>query len=313
MNNLNYSATKTKFTNEDELLAHLGALEFSPEDRVGLVAGHFMLMYDDQADALVPMLYQDTANPRVAELSRKMAGDFPLRTFQLGVEIQQAYAARSIPSQLTLIVNDHIFQTPGWASQNLCSKQTAGELRHDYYRQKHPLPTAFFRTLQSKGLTSEVILDNHRAGRTPADILPKNTRLFSETALRNHFDQNTRLELRQLPIFSEVRENNGKSRLMFVGDNAIPAICLTEDGECGCSGELIEYFIRLAARKLNRLIFFVPDECQLPANAGIQAFLHTPEQYRGTVSSIHVVSGMGGMGESTLKNKPIYVTAHAIA
>lgn len=310
---MNYSATKQKFVSEEALLAHLIALPFSPADRVGVVAGHYMLMYDDQADALVPMIYQDTSNPRVDELSRKMAGNFPLRTFMLGLRIQQIYAARAIPTQVPLIVNDHVFQTAGWFSQNLCTKQSAGDLRHNYYRQRHPLPKSFFKALQSAGLTSEVLLSNNNAGRTPADTLPKNTRLFSEQALRNHFDQNTRMELRKLPIFSEVRDSGGKSKLMFVGDNAESAICLTENGDCGCSGELIEFFIRIANRKLTSLIFFVPDECQLPASAGIQAFLHLPEQYRDMISSICLVCGMGGVGgEAAMRDRPICLTTFSM-
>lgn len=311
---MNYSATKQKFVSEEALLAHLSALPFLSSDRVGIVAGHYMLMYDDQADALVPMIYQDTSNPRVYDFSRKMAGTFPLRTFMLGLQIKKIYAARAIPTQVSLIVNDHIFQTAGWSSQNLCSKQSTGDLRHNYYRQRYPLPKSFFKVLQSAGLTSEVILDNNNSTRTPADILPKNTRLFSEQALRNHFDQRTRLELRKLPIFAEVREPGGKSTLMFVRDNASSSICLTENGDCGCSGELIEFFIRIAARKWTSLIFFVPDECQLPASAGIQAFLHLPEQYRDIIASIYLVSGMGGMGgEATMRDRPICLTTFSMS
>jgi hypothetical protein len=306
-----YSVKKHRFSSEGDLLSFLGGLHFAPGERVGIIAGHFMLMYDDQADCLVPMIYQDAANPKVKELSQKLAGEFPLRTFKLGVRLTKDYQGKEIASTLALIVNDHIFQTDGWSVQNLKHKDRAGDLRHDFYRQKYPIPKSFFAELRSSGLTTEVILDNDNASRTPTDILPKTTRLFSEQALRNYFDENTRLDLRKLPMFKEVRQNETKSKLMFTGEAGDSLVCLTEEGACGCSGELIEFFARLATKFLNGLVFFVPDECRIAVDAGIKAFFHTPEQYRSGLSSVYVVSGLGGMGVSDART--INLTIHKLS
>lgn len=307
---MTYSVQKRRFTSENDLLTFLGSLPFAPGEHVGIVAGHFMLMYDDQADRLVPMVHQDATNPKVKELSHKMAGDFPLRTFKLGVNLVKHYQSKEIASKLALIVNDHIFQTDGWSLQNLKDKNRVGDLRHDFYRQKYPLPKSFFAELRSAGLQTDAVGDNNNAARTPADILPKTTRLFSEQALRNYFDQNTRLELRKSPMFTEVQQSGTKSKLMFVGDSAGHAVCLTEDGACGCSGELIEFFVRLSGKSANTLIFFVPDECKLLVEAGVKAFLHTPPSCRRHLSRVYMVHGLGGMGIINAANTLIQVTAH---
>src|SRR5258708_1472337 len=102
-------------------------------------------------------------------------------------------------------------------------------------------------------------------------------------------------------MFTEVQQNGTKSKLMFGGESAGHAVCLTEGGDCGCSGELIEFFVRLSAKSLNTLIFFVPDECKLAAEAGVKAFLHTPPQCRGSVTRVYVVHGLGGIGISSSK------------
>ena len=308
-----YSVQKRRFASENDLLTFLGGLPFASGEQVGIIAGHFMLMYDDEANGLVPMVYQDATNPKVKELSQKMAGDFPLRTFKLGVNLVKYYQSKEIASKLALIVNDHIFQTEGWSLQNLKDKNHAGDLRHDFYRQKYPLPKSFFAELRSAGLETDVIIDNNNAARTPTDILPKTTRLFSEQGLRNYFDQNTRLELRKSPMFTEVQQNGTKSKLMFGGDSVNHDVCLTEGGDCGCSGELIEFFVRLSARSLKQLIFFVPYECRTAAAAGVKAFLHTPKQFRGDLSAVYVVHGLGGMGISDIGNKPINLEIHKLS
>ncbi len=309
---MTYSAKKHRFASEGDLLSFLGSVTLAADEQVGIIAGHFMLMYDDKADGLVPMVYQDALNPKVKEFSQKMAGDFPVNTFRHGIHLLKTYQSRQITSKLALIVNDHIFQTDGWSPQNLNEMNRAGKLRHDFYRQKYPLPKAFFGELKSAGLATDVLLDNNNPARTPTDIVPKTTRLFSEQALRNYFDQNTRPELRKSPMFSEVQHNGTKSKLMFVGNPGGQSVCLTEGGDCGCSGELIEFFARLSEKGTKTVVFFVPDECKLAANAGVKAFLHAPKIFRRKLSAVYVVAGLGGMGIDSTKTRSIAVTAHRI-
>lgn len=309
---MTYSSEKRRLDSEQELIEYLGKLPFVSGEQVGIVAGHFMLMYDDQADRLVPMVYQDATNPKVELLSKEMAGDFPLRTFKLGLSLVKSYQGKSIFPKLVLIVNDHIFQTEGWSTQGLKDKDKAGSLRQSFYRQKYPLPKSFFREIKEAGLSTEIILENNNAGRI-SDILPKTTRLFSEQALRNYFDQYRRNELRRLPLFTEVTRAGTKSKLLFKATREGPDVCLAEDGECGCSGELIEFFIRLAAKSFKQIIFFVPDECKIAVDVGIRAFLHTPSEYTSDLKSVYVVHGLGGMGINDTKNGPFEVTIHSLS
>ena len=84
------------FSNSEELIQFLCALSFKPTDRVGIVAGHFMLMYDNKNDCLVPMIYQDAQNEEVENFSREMAGDFPINTFKLGLSLFKQLRAKQI-------------------------------------------------------------------------------------------------------------------------------------------------------------------------------------------------------------------------
>jgi hypothetical protein len=308
-----YTVQKRRFASENELLAFLGELTFSPGEQLGIIAGHFMLMYDDQADRLAPMIYQEATNPRVLGLSQKMAGEFPLKTFKLGVQLAKDFRGKQIASKLALIVNDHAFQTDGWSPQNLKDRRRAGQLRHEFYRQKYPLPRSFFAELGKAGFGTDIVLDNNNPNRTPSDILPKTIRLFSEQALRNYFDQHTRHELRKSPMFTEVQRNGTKSKLMFVGDSGAQSVCLTEDGACGCSGELIEFFVRLSEKSLTALVFFVPDECRLAVEVGVKAFLHTPPHFRADLLRVYVVHGLGGVGISSAKDSPLHLTIHGLS
>lgn len=271
-----------------------------------------MLMYDDLADCLVPMIYQEATNPKVDKLSREMAGNFPLRSFKIGLQLVDGHHGKGLNSKIALIVNDHIFQTPGWAMQGLHENNRAGNLRQKYYRNKYPLPKSYFKELRSIGLSSDVILGNNNPGRI-SGILPKNIRLFSEQALRNYFDQYRRIELRETDYFTEVPQKGSKSKLIFNEKSGGQPICLTENGDCGCSGELIEFFIRLSKDGFNKIIFFVPDECKLAVDAGIKAFLHLPGSIKGELKVVHVIHGLGGMGVDEHSNKPIELSLHRIS
>lgn len=310
---MSYRLTRKSFSDDQELLKYLGGLPFPAGEQIGIIAGHFMLMYDDHANCLVPMVYQDATNSKVEKSSFEMAGEFPLGSFRLGLRLVQSLQENEALPKLVLIVNDHIFQTPSWSLQGLSDKNQARNLRYKFYRQKYPLPKSYFRELKAVGLTTESILDNNNSGRI-SDILPKQTRLFSEQALRNYFDQYRRLKLRELPLFREVTQAGTKRKLLFEEKVGGLSVCLTEEGECGCSGELIEFFIRLSRKQLTKIIFFIPDECNMAANAGVKAFLNTPKEYRKNIDLIYVISGLGGMGRCFNKDKsqPIVVNIHAL-
>jgi len=101
--------------------------------------------------------------------------------------------------------------------------------------------------------------------------------------------------------------------LIFNEKSGGPPICLTENGDCGCSGELIEFFIRLSKDGFNKIIFFVPDECKLAVDAGIKAFLHLPDNIRGDLRVVNVIHGLGGMGyDDKSSNNLIQLSSHCL-
>ncbi len=305
---MNVHTESFSFSGEKELLRFLGDLPIAPQEKLGLIAGHFMLMYDDRRDELVPMIHQDSDNPRVVRFSKLMAGDFPIRSFALGCKLQKQYASEGADSQIVLIVNDHIFTSPGWHKQNLPDFESGAALRHNYYRKKYPLPQSYFKMLKAADLSTEVVLSNDNSRRTPQNILPKKTRLFSEQTLRNSFDKSTRYKLRILRGFREDTIPGSKSRLLFTANGEMA--CLADGTSCGCSGELIEFLRELAARGFTRIVFFVPSECWLAAGVGFSAFLHLPKSHNKALSSICAISGLGGMSSTDGDESSISVIAY---
>jgi hypothetical protein len=309
-----YSVKKPWFASENDLLSFLGGLHFVPGEQVGIVAGHFMLMYDDQADRLVPMVHQDAINPRVKKFSADMAGDFPLATFRLGVRLAKEYRGKNIAPKLALIVNDHIFQTEGWSPQNLKDKTRTGDLRRKFYRAESSFPPSFRKELTDNGWnTEDVLLTNTQTRKDDEGILPPDSLCFSETALRRRFDKATRPGLAKLDAFFEKRLPGGSKKLFFRPESKATEFCLTENGDCGCGGEIIELLIQLGCRSLAGLILFIPSDCMKAVVVGVNAFFDLPAEMRGGLRLIVVIDGFGGIGKaaSDPSNKGIEAVAFA--
>lgn len=305
---MTYSVKKPKFASENDLLSFLGGMSFAPGEQVGIVAGHFMLMYDDQADCLVPMVHQDATNPRVKTLSNAMSGDFPLKTFKLGVRLAREYQEKNIIPKIALIVNDHIFQTEGWALQNLKDKSRTGELRRNFYRRDSAFPLSFRKELtESDWPTKDILLTNTHTRKDDEGILPPDSFCFSETALRRRFDKSTRPVLAKLNAFFEKLQPDGSKKLYFRPESKVKEFCLTENGDCGCGGEIMELLIQLGRQSLAGLILFIPSECMKAVVVGVNAFFDLPREMKGSLRSMVVIDGFGGMGfqEASTRSRPI--------
>ena len=188
-------STKSAFQTEDELLQFLTSASFKNDGPVAIVAGHFMLMYDDRLQSLVPMIWQDSTNPRVQHFSQEKAGGFPISTFRTGLRLRDVLTSSGGSASLALVVNDHIFQTPGWEQQNLPKgTRLPGNLRKQFYRSANPIPESFKAVLASlpPATSAEALLRNDNLKRSDDDILPPETHFFSEQNLRRKFDQSTR-------------------------------------------------------------------------------------------------------------------------
>lgn len=300
------------FETESSLLNGLLG-QIQPGRKVAIVAGHFMLMYDDVKSQLVPMIWQDTDNEKVASFSQKMAGDFPVRSFAFGVLLRQKLLQRNSEneSRLTLLVNDHIYQTPHWNAFTPTLKPLEHRaLRKKFYRQKYPLPPSYREILGLPKSAAQWFVDNSNANRSRNDILPKRTFYFSEQALRNRFDKYTRDYLRLDPAFIEAPSLDRPQRLLFLNPSHQQEQCLTEDGSCGCSGEVIEFLMALIRKGYETVIFIVPDECRLPAMAGIEAAVYHQAGPRRLPLETFALFGFGGLGSNHPKCTPTYILEH---
>jgi len=70
---------------------------------VVMQAGHFLLYYDVVEDQLLPCISGELTSPR-HELLRREAGEFPLLTWQLGLELLNSLNMASL--QIMVVVND---------------------------------------------------------------------------------------------------------------------------------------------------------------------------------------------------------------
>ncbi len=301
-----------EWTSEEDLAKHI--LSQIPErGKVAIVAGHFMLMFDDRESTLVPMIWQDTNNPAVASFSRKMAGDFPVRSFSFGTSLRERIL-KTLPKsdpRLVLLTNDHIYQTPPWKSY--CPDMNAAghlALKKAFYRQRHPLPPAFREILDFPNSASPLFVDNNNPSRTRNDILPKQTIFFSEQQLRNRFDKYTREYLRLDPAFVEAPATEKNRRLLFRNPARPNELCLTEEGACGCSGEVIEFLMTLLKKGWNTVVFIFPSACRNAAIAGIEATVYHQSGSRRVPLEVFALFGFGGIGDSTTETNPSITLEH---
>ena len=286
------------FENEEDLTNHLLS-KIGSDRKVAIVGGHFMLMCDEQRQALVPMIWQDAGNPQISHFSQKMAGDFPVKSFAFGAHLRE-HLLFSFPEsdpKLALLVNDHIYQTPPWMPY---TPELDGlkhrSLKKAFYRQRYPLPPSFRKILGCPQNAASFFVDNSNLDRTRNDILPKKTYFFSEQQLRNRFDKYTRDYLRLDPAFVEAPASEKSRRLLFVNPTRPHELCLTEEGSCGCSGEVIEFLMSLLRRGYNTIVFLIPDECRNAAMAGIEATIYYQAGPRRLQLEVFALFGFGGMG-----------------
>jgi len=289
-----------KFNSESELMEFLiKNAPSSSKSKMAIVAGHYMLMYDFETDGLVPMVYQDGTNKNVINHSKNMAGDFPLYTFEIGLQLVKLYKGRNVNSKIVLLINDHQFKG---LSDNYAT--SGGKLRHRYYRSQYPLPNSYLDIMQNKNCNiDEVLLNNHNPNRSKTDILPKNSYFFSEQAIRNKFDQYTKTYLLNDPHFSVQIRKKGGYNLYFHPNNNQYSKCLTDDGRCGCGAEVIQFLLDINKIGFDNIIFFSPFECKEPVLAGAQAVCYLVRNKLDSSCMISVISNFGESPEVNIDNQ----------
>ncbi|MDA7951728.1 MAG: hypothetical protein MPJ24_09605 [Pirellulaceae bacterium] len=104
---------KLQFSSFNEYRSSLKNEEFvRSDDRIAIMAGHFMLGYEPKQARLEPLIFQDAATDEFQHFSKLMANDFPLSTFQNGLSILDDLTPLTKESKIFLLVNDHRFTDP---------------------------------------------------------------------------------------------------------------------------------------------------------------------------------------------------------
>ena len=284
--------------NKRDLIHTLLSVRPQKGKRVAIMAGHFMLMYDHMQDELVPMIWQDAVNHHVIAHSKTMAGDFPLRTFKCGVELVKSFAKINIEAKIVLLVNDHKFRSESFQPFNQeCVSNRTEELRRKFYYH-NSFPNSFRERFFKNDLKpASSILMNNDIHRPASSLLPKECWYYSEQALRGRFKHTTRKTMKQDDHFRIIRLGKGMDEIFYREDEYSKEVCLTEEGACGCCGEIIQFFLEIAEKGFQEIIFFTPDECTIPVEAAAEVTQYFIEKHTRMSVRIFIVSGMGGMGE----------------
>jgi len=253
-----------------------------------IMAGHFMLYYDGTNQSLVPLIYQDLGDGEIKEIAQLYAGEFPIKSFKIGLDI---ISDTGVSSKIVFLVNDHKFQDINFQPENRqIIDSDAGRLRQYFYSEYGiKMPKTYYSILHDTCFKfDDTILLNNDLSRQKQDILPKETIYFSEQALRNRFENTIRNDLKNNPNFYV----NGVD--IFYA----PTLeCLTKEGKCGCSGEIMEFLHVLEKKGYKNVVLISPNECVEPIRTACEAYVLGFESSLN-VFQIHGVGGIGGIYEN---------------
>ncbi len=300
-----YNFEKYNPISEIELITLLGKL-VSKKNKIAIIGGHFMLFYNKLNNELEPVIWQDLTNERHKEFAKQNAGNFPLRSFRYSVDLYKLFKHQNIQSGLVLLVNDHKFQSPNFQSEITdYIKGHGGELRKNFYT-KNIIPHCYSEILKNEGISQkEILIDNTNLNREQEDLLPIISCYYSEQKLRNRFDDFVKADLiHQGYIRQEVVGK--KINLYFQLAHKYNDFCLTENGSCACSAEVIEFITNLLKRNFFEIIFFVPNECAIAVDNGIMGALNINK----ITAKVFTVTNFGGMGFDEHIKRPYTITEH---
>lgn len=276
------------------------------KNKVVIVGGHYMLLYDKATDALRPVISQELDTEGQKKFAEQNAGNFPVRSFRYSLELYKIFQGRKVESGLVLLINDHKFQSSNFQPDVVATVNgRGGELRKNYFN-KNIIPGCYAEILELEKVSKEIFLiDNSNNQRQSSDLLPKQSWFYSEQKLRNRFDDFIKPELMKK---GNIRQDviGNKVELYFESPNHSNDFCLTESGSCACSAEVIEFISNLLNRGMNEIIFFVPNECAVPVDNGVMAALNI----RAKQGKVLTVSNFGGMGFNENIKRPFAVTEH---
>lgn len=300
-----YSAEKYDPKTESELLKLLSE-SVTGKNKVAIVGGHFMLLYDKATDELKPVILQDLEKENQKEFAKQFAGNFPLRSFQYSVDLFKQLENRKVQNGILLLVNDHKFQSESFQKDISAEiNGRGGDLRQEYFR-KNKIPESYLETLKANGIESKnIFVRNNDVKRSESDLLPKESWYYSEQKLRKRFEKYVVPELLKKEKIYQLESGKG-TNVFYQTPNVGTEICLTENGACGCSAEVTELISNLLRKGMNEIILFIPNECVNAVDNGINAALNINE----VAAKVITISGLGGMGFKENPNLPFAVVEH---
>ncbi|MCO7597506.1 MULTISPECIES: LPD16 domain-containing protein [Pseudomonas] len=111
-----------------------------------IMAGHFMLFYDNQKNKLVPGIFEDINSTPLKEKIRSRIGIFPSYSWHLGVQLAEHHISKNQKSaNLLLLIND-------W--QYVPDKESNYDYRAEFYSSFTELPPTYISRLQSSNIVS---------------------------------------------------------------------------------------------------------------------------------------------------------------
>ena len=301
-NRIQVYSEELHFDSEAEMIDCI-AESMSSGEKIGVLAGHFMLCYDVGTDALVPMIWQDLRDTDLVTSAKRFAGNFPIRSFDCGVRLAVNIQGQGAYPKIIMLVNDHKFQTGEFdPTQFEAFHGRGGELRRDFYKRYANLPASLEQIRMKLGVDSSILLENNSKKRSRQDILPEETTYFSEQVLRRKFERKTRQFMQSLPEVVEAPNKGPRSELLLLANGGLGAgaeLCLTEEGACGCSGETVQLLLELDRKnRFSQLVLLVPDECEWQVKGGVLAGMHLHDQLGlEGLKTVCVISGLGGSGQ----------------
>ena len=94
---------------DEDLISFFYKDEFFKGGKTAVLAGHFMLLYDKEKHCLFPAVKESVTEPYLHNkiVNRTDVGIFPLRTFKLGLRLNNL----SENCKIVLLVNDESYRT----------------------------------------------------------------------------------------------------------------------------------------------------------------------------------------------------------
>lgn len=278
MTNLNI----TKLNGEDQLLDYLAT--YTPRfGRVGILGGHFIIDYDPQKKVLAPLIVEDIEDKNFSKVATIEAGEFPFCSFQYSFRLFNSLTGKNFQSNIILLVNDH--KTPFLVANK--KTELLPQLRDKYYL-RNSIPACYTQLVNEKGIDpNDVFLKNSIK---PA-IDHEDSFLFSEKYFRKRFDKALKGKVLATEGFFAKIGKSGKSEIFIELDNG-ENYCMSENGTCGCSGEIMHFLYSLVCKEsIYDFVLFVPYECALGVSNGVYAIMKYLTK-SGLKISVRVITGL---------------------